>query len=193
MKRMIAAGAATGFLALTLAAAPALATYPPDPGGNSSQGSTTVPSGGSVPFTFGTTTPFLPGSTVTITSVCVAPDGTTFAGPSTTATANGSGLVNVSLTFTQPGVCTVTATGPGNVPGGIVTATAKITVTAKGGGGGGGGTSGGGTTGGTTGGGALATTGASNNTLTIAAVGGGLLLAGVGAVAVARRREHSNS
>ena len=189
MKRLLATGAATGFLALTLAAAPALATYPPNPGGNSNQNTNTIPSGGGVDFTFGTQVPFLPGATVTITSTCVAPDGTVFAGPSTTATAGANGLVNVSLTFTRPGVCTVTATGPGNVPGGIVTATARVVVTASGGGTGGGGTSGGGTTGG----GALATTGANNNTLTIAAVGGGLLLAGVGAVAVARRREQGNS
>ena len=188
MKRLIATGAATGFLALTLAATPALATYPPDPGGNSNQNTNTVPEGGNVDFTFGGQTPFLPGATVTITSTCVAPDGTVFQGPSTTATADAKGLVNVSLTFTRPGVCTVTATGPGKVPGGIVTATAKVTVTAKGGGGG---TGGGGTSGG--GGGALATTGANNNTLTIAAIGGGLLLAGVGAVAVARRREQGNS
>lgn len=185
MKRMIVASAATGFLALTLAAAPALAVYPPNPGGNSSQSSTTVPSGGGVDFTFGTSTPFTPGATVTITSLCTAPDGSTFAGPSTTATADANGKVNVRLTFTQPGTCVVTATGKGAVPGGIVTATATVTITGKGGGGGTGG-------GGTAGGDALATTGASNNTLTIAAVGGGLLLAGVGAVAVARRREHSN-
>lgn len=198
MKRLLATGAAAGFLTVALAAAPALAAYPPDPGGNSTQSTGSVRAGGAVDFTFGTQVPFLPGATVTITSSCVAPDGTVFAGPSTTTTANAQGLAAVSLTFSQPGVCTVTATGAGNVPGGIVTATSKVTITAQGGGGGGGGDkpAGGGTAGGggtTTGGGALATTGANNNTLTIAAVGGGLLLAGVGAVAVARRREQSNS
>jgi LPXTG-motif cell wall-anchored protein len=190
MKRAIAAGTATGFMALTLAAAPALAQeepapYPPTPAGSCEQTATTVPAGSPVTFTC---IDFATGATVTFASTGVAADGSTITGPSTTVTANSP--ATASLTFSQAGTYDVTATGEG--PDGVGEVTAKaapVTVTAKGGGG----ASGGGATGGgATGGGALATTGASNNTLTIAAVGGGLLLAGVGAVAVARRREHSN-
>ncbi len=186
MKRSIAIGTAAGAALVLGLAAPALAVYPPDPGSNSSSSGTTTPGGGSISFEFGTLVPFTPGTTVTVTSQCTAPNGTVFNGPSTTTTANGAGKANVSLVFTQPGVCVVTATGAGNVPGGIVTATSTITVTGSGGGGGGGG---GGTP---SGGGALPKTGA-DNTLIIAAVGGGLLLAGVGAVVVARRREHTSN
>ena len=182
MKRQIATGVLVGSAALFVAAAPALAVYPPDPQNNSTETASTVPAGGSVTFTFGTSVPPTPGATVTVPSQCTY-NGVTFAGPSTTTTANASGVANVSLNFTKPGVCTVTATGAGNVPGGIVTATATVSVTASGGGGGGGTSGGGGT---------LPKTGA-NDALAIAAVGGGLLLAGVGAVVVARRRERTSN
>lgn len=191
MRKALAIGTAAGAALLLAGATQAMAVYPPDPQNNSNQTGQTVVPGGGVTFTFGTVVPFLPGTTVTITSTCTN-NGVTFAGPSTVTTANASGQAVVSLNFTQSGVCTVTATGAGNVPGGIVTATASVTVSGGGGGGTGGGGTGGG--GGTSagGGGGLAQTGG-NNTLTIAAVGGGLLLAGVGAVAVARRRERGNA
>jgi len=191
MKRLIATGVASGALLFAVAAGPVVA-YPPVPvpdNGGTSTGGTTITEGDSIEVIFGNRVPFQPGTTVTITSTCVAPDGTVFQGPSTTVTANAQGLAIANLSFTRAGVCTITATGLGQ-DGQTITSSITLTVLAKGGGGGGGevpkpvqpGTGTGG----------LAVTGASNNTLMIAAIGGGLLLAGVGAVAVARRRESPN-
>lgn len=179
--------------AIVLSAAFALATgavafaapYPPNPGGNATSSASTVPAGGSVDFTFGTSTPFTPGTSVKISSVCTDSSGATFEGPSTVTTADDSGLANVTLTFTRPGECVVTATGAGNVPGGIVTATSTVTVTSSGGNYPNGSSN--------SSSDSLAKTGGNSSTVAIAVIGGGLLLAGVGAVIVARRREMNHN
>lgn len=208
MKR-VALAFAGGVAAVALAAGPAVAypvlppVQPPGTGTNAGGSGNIVPPGGSTTITFGTNVPFTPGSTVTVTSSCTNSAGVTFAGPSITVTADAAGIAAATLFFNnptnQPATCIVRAQGPGNVPSGVVDAQFAVAIAAgTGGGGGGGGQGGGGSQGGsgTAGGGGstggLATTGG-NNTLTIAAVGGGLLLAGVGAVAVARRRERGNA
>ncbi|MCB0916204.1 MAG: LPXTG cell wall anchor domain-containing protein [Actinobacteria bacterium] len=119
-------------------------------------------------------------------------------GPSTTSTADSSGIATVTFSFSTPGSYEVVCSGTGaNGP-----LSSSIPVTITGGGkptphptkSGGGGASGGGSQAGgsSSSSGGLAQTGG-NNTLTIAAVGAGLLLAGVGAVVVARRRESGNA
>ncbi|MDQ1307403.1 MAG: hypothetical protein QG671_3236 [Actinomycetota bacterium] len=181
MRGKIALGTAAGAGLLLVATAPALAApYPPDPGGNTSQTGTTVDPGGTIGFEFGVKVPYTPGTTVSVSSIGSC-GGSSFAGPATTTTAGGSGMASVSLTFTRPGDYVVTATGSGNVPGGVVTSTGTVHVSGPCGGGGGGG------------GGDLASTGGSSSTATIAVIGGGLLLAGVGAVVVARRRERNHA
>ncbi len=180
MRNRLIAATVAGAALTAVAAAPALAYPPVNPGGVVN-GPTTVPAGSSVSFTFGTTTPFLPGSTVDVSSICTIGN-STFLGPHTVTTANAQGLANVSLTFTNPGTCVVTATGVG-ANGQPLSGSVTVTITSGGGGGGGGGKDGG----------SLPSTGSNGNTATIAAIGGGLLLAGAGAVFVARRRERNHS
>lgn len=202
-------GAAVGAAGLALSlglAAPAFAQQYPPPvptPNNATASATSVVPGQAVTITFGGSVPYLPGTTVTVTTVCTTtPSGLKFAGPSTSTTANGSGQATVSLTFGaspngETASCVVTAVGLANLPTagagfakapaavGEIASSVTITIRGSGGGGGGGGGS-------STGGGALPKTGG-NDTLVIAALGGGLLLAGVGAVAVARRRERTSS
>lgn len=204
--RTLAAAAALATALTASGATAAWAAYPPNPLINGSSSASVVAPGGSASFTFGTAVPFLPGAAVAISSVCTAADGSTFAGPATSTTADAAGLAYATFTFTQAGSCVVTAVGPGAA--GEVTASAAITVTGgatpvnnpadtraaagTGPGSGPGAGSGSGTGAQPGSSGSLATTGA-NNVAAIAALGGGLPIAGVGAVTVARRRERAGS
>ena len=94
MKKAIAAGAVAGLALAGAGAGVANAAYPPQPAGGSASAST-AGVGTPITFTCGTTNPFLAGSTVNWV--------TQPSGPSTTSTADSSGIATVTFSFSTPG------------------------------------------------------------------------------------------